>query len=250
MARAQQTSGNDVPSLRVLWQVLIVEFLFTATGGYMDAYAFIAHGQVFANAQTANVVLFSIYAIEGKGLEAVRHIPPIVACVFGVSAAKVLGARPEKHLFSANLTCQCIELFVLLFLALFSSQLPNPCVVPIISFVAAMQMTSFDAFGPWSFNSAMTTGNIKSATIGIVLWLRGEDRSKNRGAAIVSVLACVAFLLGAFFGGFCTRRHPTQALLPCVCLVFVAISFSVRQQYVQSKRSSHSSKHANPAIPR
>ena len=233
MALAQKTSGTDVPSLRVLWRLLIVEFLFTATGGFVDAYAFIAHGQVFANSQTANVVLFSIYAIEGKGLEAVCHIPPIVACVLGVSAAKVLGARSEKRTFSINLTFQCIELFVILFLALFSSQLPDPCVVPIISFVAAMQMTSFDAFGPWSFNSAMTTGNIKSATVGIVLWLRGEERSKNRGVAIVSALACIAFLLGAIFGGFYTRRYPTHALLPCVCLVLVAFCFSLRQQRVR-----------------
>jgi uncharacterized membrane protein YoaK (UPF0700 family) len=233
MALAQKTSGTDVPSLRVLWRLLIVEFLFTATGGFVDAYAFIAHGQVFANSQTANVVLFSIYAIEGKGLEAVRHIPPIVACVLGVTAAKVLGARSEKRTFSINLTFQCIELFVILFLALFSSQLPNPCVVPIISFVAAMQMTSFDAFGPWSFNSAMTTGNIKSATVGIVLWLRGEERSKNRGVAIVSVLACIAFILGAIFGGFYTRRYPTHSLLPCVCLVLVAFCFSLRQQCVR-----------------
>jgi len=233
MALAQKTSGTDVPSLRVLWRLLIVEFLFTATGGFVDAYAFIAHGQVFANSQTANVVLFSIYAIEGKGLEAVRHIPPILACVLGVSAAQVLGARSERRTFHINLTFQCIELFVILFLALFSSQLPNPCVVPIISFVAAMQMTSFDAFGPWSFNSAMTTGNIKSATVGIVLWLRGEERSKNRGVAIVSALACIAFLLGAIFGGFYTRRYPTHALLPCVCLVLVAFCFSLRQQRVR-----------------
>jgi len=233
MALAQKTSGNDVPSLRVLWRLLIVEVLFTMTGGFMDAYAFIAHGQVFANAQTANVVLFSIYAIEGNGLEAVRHIPPIVACVLGVSAAKLLGARSEKHTFSVNLTCQCIELCVFLLLVLFSSKLPGPCIVPIISFVAAMQMTSFDAFGPWSFNSATTTGNIKSATVGIVLWLRGEESSKNRGAAIVSVLACIAFLLGAFFGGFYTRRYPAHPLLPCVCLVLAAISFSLRQQYLQ-----------------
>jgi uncharacterized membrane protein YoaK (UPF0700 family) len=231
MANTQQTSGNDVPSLRVLWRLLIVEFLFSATGGFLDAYAFIAHGQVFANAQTANVVLFSIYAIEGKELEAVRHIPPIVCCVLGISAAKVLGARSQKHTFSLNLTCQCIELFVLLFLVLFSSQLPGPCAVPLVSFVAALQMTSFDALGPWGFNSAMTTGNLKSATVGIVLWLQGEDRSKNRGAALVSSLACVAFLLGAFFGGFYTLRHPTRALLPCVCLVLVAIVFSLRQQF-------------------
>ena len=233
MALAQKTSGTDVPSLRVLWRLLIVEFLFTATGGFVDAYAFIAHGQVFANSQTANVVLFSIYAIEGKGLEAVRHIPPILACVLGVSAAQVLGARSERRTFHINLTFQCIELFVILFLALFSSELPDPCVVPIISFVAAMQMTSFDAFGPWSFNSAMTTGNIKSATVGIVLWLRGEERSKNRGVAIVSALACIAFLLGAIFGGFYTRRYPTHALLPCVCLVLVAFCFSLRQQRVR-----------------
>src|SRR5580700_2060174 len=117
-ASVQQTSGNEVPSLRVLWRFLIVECLFTATGGFLDAYAFIAHGQVFANTQTGNVVLFSIYAIEGNELEAVRHIPPIVSCVLGISAAKLLGKRSQKHGFPLNLTCQCIELFVLMFLVL------------------------------------------------------------------------------------------------------------------------------------
>jgi hypothetical protein len=42
--------------LHVLQRFLIVEFRFTATGVFIGAYAFIAHGQVFAITQAANDV--------------------------------------------------------------------------------------------------------------------------------------------------------------------------------------------------
>lgn len=44
MALAQETSGNDVPSLRALWRCLIVECLFTATGGFLDLDLFALRG--------------------------------------------------------------------------------------------------------------------------------------------------------------------------------------------------------------
>ena len=38
----------------------------------MDSYAYIAHGHVFANAQTGNVVLFAVNAAAGDWSQALR----------------------------------------------------------------------------------------------------------------------------------------------------------------------------------
>ena len=219
----QQRSENSdqISPFRSLATLVAIECAFTVTGGFLDAYAFIAHDHVFANAQTGNVVYFAVYATEGNWTEAVRHVPPILAFICGVTAAKLLGSRSHKRTYRATLQCQCIELVVLSLLALFVSRLPNAIVVPVISFVAALQITSFDALGPWSFNSAMTTGNLKSAVVGSFLWLRGYEPDKNRGKAIVSWVACLSFLFGALFGGFYTRRHASHALVPCIVLVFL-----------------------------
>ena len=86
-------------------------------------------------------------------------------------------------------------------LVVFGAFLPNPVVVPTLSFVAA-QITSFDMLDPWSLNSAMTTGNLKSATVGVVLWLKGENCRENQGKAVVAAIACLSFVVGALCGGF------------------------------------------------
>src|SRR5271156_1145270 len=135
--------------------LLVIACLFAVAGGYMDAYAYLAHGHVFANAQTGNVVLFSVFASGGQWAQAARHLPPIAAFALGVAAAKLLGVGPHKEPFRSTLICQAFELVTLATLAVIGARLPNACVVPMISFVAAVQVTSFGNLGSWSFSSAM-----------------------------------------------------------------------------------------------
>jgi hypothetical protein len=80
-------------------------------------------------------------------------------------------------------------------------------VVPLISFVAALQNTSFDGVGPWPFNSPTTTGNLRDATSGSVLWSAGRETAANRSEAITLSLICFSFLVGAPCGGIFTRLH-------------------------------------------
>jgi uncharacterized membrane protein YoaK (UPF0700 family) len=68
-------------------ETLIVALLLTAAGGFLDAFTWIAHGRVFANAQTANIVMFGLFAASGQWSQSLRHIPSIVAFVLGVLAA-------------------------------------------------------------------------------------------------------------------------------------------------------------------
>src|SRR5271163_1604040 len=144
---------------------LTVACLFTAAGGYMDAFSYLAHGHVFANSQSGNFVFFAVFASGGQWAQAGRHLPPIVA------------------------------------------------------FVAALQNTSFDKIGSLSFNSAMTTGNLREATSGLVLWIVGRETAENRRKAISLGLVCCSFLGGAFFGASYTRFHMEHDLVPCVAIV-------------------------------
>jgi uncharacterized membrane protein YoaK (UPF0700 family) len=58
---------------------LTVACLFTAAGGYMDAFSYLAHGHVFANSQTGNFVFFAVFASGGQWVQAGRHLPPVLA---------------------------------------------------------------------------------------------------------------------------------------------------------------------------
>ena len=165
--------------------LFMIACLFTVAGGYLGAFSYIAHGHVFANAQTGNFVFFAVFASAGQWAQAWRHVPPpIVAFSLGVALAKLLGVQTQKHTFRATLLYQEFEVAILAVLAVVGARLPNASVVPLISFVAALQNTSLDRIGQWSFNSPMTTGNLRDAVSGLVLWITGRETVENRRKAI------------------------------------------------------------------
>jgi uncharacterized membrane protein YoaK (UPF0700 family) len=227
-------SNDSSQELQDVSALLVIACVFAMAGGYMDAYAYLAHGHVFANAQTGNVVLFSVFASGGQWAQAARHLPPIAAFALGVAAAKLLGVRPRKRAFSATLICQAFELVTLAVLAVVGARLPDACVVPMISFVAAIQFTSFRSIGPWSFNSAMITANLRQAISGLVLWTAGREATENRDKAVALSLISLFFLLGALCGGFYTRLEEKHALAPCVAIVAAGFLLTWKKRRIHS----------------
>lgn len=223
------TAGPEEERRR-LRSLLVIACLFTAVGGYMDAYSYLAHGHVFANAQTGKMVFFAVYASGGQWTEAARHVPPIAAFALGVAVAKLLGVRSEKRSFRATLLCEGFELLILTAISLFGNTLPDAWIVPTISFVAAIQNTSLDKVGRWSFNSAMTTGNLRDVSSGLVLWMMGCDVAENRERAIALGLICCSFVAGGLLGGSYTRVYGKYALGPCIALVAVGIFLTWRER--------------------
>ena len=204
--------------------------LFAVAGGYMDSYSYLAHGRVFANTQTGNFVLFSLYASQGHWPQALRHLPPILACSLGVVVASGLNVHAKTKTWQVPLLCQALELAVLAVLAAVGARLPDASVVPLISFVAALQYTSFNRVGPWSFSSAMITGNLRDATSGWVLWSAGRETTANRRKAVILSLICFSFVIGALFGSSYTRRNWAHALWPCVAVVAAGFLLTYRDR--------------------
>jgi uncharacterized membrane protein YoaK (UPF0700 family) len=130
------------------------------------------------------------------------------------------------------MVCQAFEFAILAALAVVGTHLPDASVVPIISFVAALQNTSFNRIGAWEFNSAMTTGNLRVATASLTLWILGRETIENRYKAIALSLICLSFLVGALCGGALTRLNPEDALAPCVTVVAVGFLLTWREHRI------------------
>jgi uncharacterized membrane protein YoaK (UPF0700 family) len=204
--------------------------LFAIVGGFLDAYSYLARGHVFANAQTGNVVLFGIRVAGGNWTSAWSTLPSILAYMCGVALARLLRVRPQKRTFRATLICQALELLVLLVLLFFGRFVPDFCAVSLIAFSAALQNTSFSNIGPWQFNSAMTTSNLRNAVSGWVQLTLRETDPKLRGEAIVGSVILLCFAAGALLGGVCTLRLPAFPLLPPIVLVAVGTLLTMRER--------------------
>lgn len=61
----------------------------TRSGGFQDAYTYICRGQVFANAQTGNIVLLSAALLRGDWAVCLRYVIPLLSFVFGTMAADI-----------------------------------------------------------------------------------------------------------------------------------------------------------------
>src|SRR5450432_4564827 len=64
--------GSQLPGL-------MENAVLAAAGGFLDAFTYIGHGHVFANAMTGNVVLLGINAVGRNWHQSFRHLPPILA---------------------------------------------------------------------------------------------------------------------------------------------------------------------------
>ena len=165
---------------------LRVAILLSIAGGFLDAFTWIVHDGVMANAQTANVVLLGVHAASGEWSAAFRFVPPIVAFVAAVFIICRLRAHCDdrgRH-FLAMLTI-VIEVAVLLVALVLHARLPHVAGTVGISFAAAMQTASFSRVEGRAYSSVMVTGNLRHATETFVAgWIEKHDPVARRQANV------------------------------------------------------------------
>jgi uncharacterized membrane protein YoaK (UPF0700 family) len=192
--------------------VLIVTVL-AASGGFLDAFTYLGHGRVFANAMTGNVVLLAVAASTGHWSQAIRHVPPILAFLLGVAAAQTFYLpRVRARLPHPAVAALTLEMAFLLVGGLLPTEFPSLPIVLSISFVAALQSSAFRQAGPWIYNSTMTTGNLRTmgeAGFQAIFSRRYSDAAPK---AKMFAIICLAFLAGAALGGFSTQSLHNRAL--------------------------------------
>jgi uncharacterized membrane protein YoaK (UPF0700 family) len=202
---------------------VVAASLLAAAGGSIDAWVYMDHGHVFANAQTGNVVLFGIHVAAGDFTDAARHVPSIIAFILGLVLSRLTVTRLKKAgLNSRNvrLTVECVLLAVL---GLIASRLPNAAVTSCVGFIAVVQITSLSHIGDVPFNTGMTTGNLIGAVSAAIATLYDPAAKTDRTRAIVLGAMCLAFAAGAVLGGLCTLHFGDQTLFITVGLVGLAI---------------------------
>jgi uncharacterized membrane protein YoaK (UPF0700 family) len=207
---------RDIPSE----SALAVACLLSLSGGFLDAFTYVGHGQVFANAMTGNVVLLGVRAAAGDWRGALDHIPPIFAFLAGVFMAQAirlpmtrLGARWPA------LSSLLLEILVLLGIAFLPRSFPDIWIVLSISFVAALQHSSFTRVRSWSYNSVMTTGNLRRFAEGLFTGIVPRRNLQVLEQAAVFGAICLAFMIGALIGGLTTGwLHNAALFVPVLVL--------------------------------
>lgn len=202
--------------------------LLAVVGGYLDAYTYIARGQVFANAQTGNIVLLGIHLASGDIVRAIMYLPPIIAFVLGI----LLSEKCRRHLGKGRLHWRQYIILLEMIAVTAVSFLPkgqhnginfDTITNVTVSFVCSLQVQSFRKIRGITCATTMCTGNLRSGTECLDRYRVTKERKQlhNAGKFYGIVLF---FIIGAIISTLVTRWLMTYSSLFCSFLLLAVFA--------------------------
>ena len=196
----------------------------TLSGGFQDGYTYMGRGQVFANAQTGNVILFGVHLCSGEWAAALRYLTPVVAFGAGVYFSAWVrhrfGEGRRLHWRQLVLGIEILLLFAVGFL-------PNTLDIAanvLVSFVCAMQVQAFRKVDGYAFASTMCIGNLRSGVEALFLcFYEKSGQAPQKAAHYFGIILC--FAAGAALSGLCLPVLGSRTIwLSCALLL---VSFTL-----------------------
>jgi uncharacterized membrane protein YoaK (UPF0700 family) len=186
--------------------------ILSMAGGFLDAYTYVGRGGVFANAQTGNMVLFAINAIQGNWNNVVLSGLPILAFSIGVFVSEAIRTAFSSD-FPLNYKNMILfmEIIIILIVGFIPYSVSDIFVNMPISFVTSLQYCAFNRLLGFSYATTMCTGNLRSASMAAYAAIAGKKTEAAREAAYLFAII-IAFMGGAFAGGLLTVHFGSHAV--------------------------------------
>ncbi|MVX62199.1 DUF1275 domain-containing protein [Clostridium chromiireducens] len=189
-------------------------FLLAIVGGFLDAYTFICRGEVFANAQTGNIVLVGIELTKGDFVQALTAFFPILAFIIGVLVAERLrdvNFSSPSFITGAERIILIIEIIVLIIIGFIPNTVPHIFTTVPISFVSSVQISCFRKLVDSPYCTTMCTGNLRSACQSAYIAFTRKDK-KSITTTIRYGIIIFSFLAGACIGGMLTLQVGVKSI--------------------------------------
>ncbi|MDN3016427.1 YoaK family protein [Paenibacillus sp. BSR1-1] len=203
-------SMSKIP--RITPESIGLGILLALVGGFLDAYTYVSRDGVFATSQTGNIVLLGVEIAQGHWRQGLKHLPPILAFVIGVIVAEGLKHPQITRIFPYPArSVLFLEGLVLVIVGTWPPQFPDMIVTVTIAFVSSVQISSFRTLVKWQFNSAMVTGNLRTAAEAAYTALVLQD-PQSVIRFIDFTIIVISFLAGAFIGAISTLHFGIKAI--------------------------------------
>lgn len=213
----KQPSAAAVPA----HERMRVGLLLTFVGGFLEAYTYVLHGHVFANAQTGNMALFAVHLMQGTG-QAPYYLVPIGAFLAGTVVSEWLHralSRRQRMKWEHGIVL--LEAALLAAIAFLPSATPDAVVNVAVSFVCALQFDTFRKTHGLAYATTFCTGNLRSA--GENLYYAVADRDRGRAVASARYFGVIgAFIGGVAVGVWAVGLLGAYAALVCTALCLAA----------------------------
>ena len=204
--------------------------ILATSGGFLDVYTYMTRGQVFANAQTGNIVLLGLEIAKGNFWNAFYYVAPILAFVSGVFLTEIIRHKLKTlNLLHWRQIIILLEALLLLVPALIPSGQWDFLVNILISFVCAVQVESFRKVHGHAIATTMCTGNLRTATEQLFQYIKTGNSLLRSG--IVNYYAIILFFIaGAAIGAAITFWLAEKSIVCCSGLLMIGFIIMFFQQ--------------------
>ena len=177
------------------------------SGGFQDAYTYCCRGEVFANAQTGNIVLLSTALFRREWPVVLKYLIPVVSFLIGTAAAEGIHIRLKN---AEKLHWRQIILLGEMVLLLIVGFLP--------------QVQTFHKVRGHAYASTMCIGNMRSGTEALCAYFRTREKEVLQ-KALTYFGVILVFGVGAGLGSILTAAVGCKAIW--VCCALLSISFGL-----------------------
>ena len=205
------------------------------SGGFQDAYTYCCRGEVFANAQTGNIVLLSSALFRRDWPTVWKYLIPVTFFLIGTAAAEGIHIRLKN---AEKLHWRQIILLgemALLGIVGFLPQTLEPLANALVSFVCAMQVQTFHKVRGHAYASTMCIGNMRSGTEALCVYFRTREKAVLQKALTYFGVIGI-FALGAGAGAWITARAGERTIwISCALLTVSFLLMFLREKRAEEK---------------
>ncbi len=208
--------------------------LLMLSGGMMGAFSYLSKGGVFANAETANCLLFAANLAMGNLSDAMKLLFPISAFFIGAVFSEMMKDRAGAAWTRILLIGSMLLLGMLAFLP---EGTPYPVYHMVITFISANIFNTFRSARGVAMSTLFCTAHLRSA--GAALYQ--SIKSRKWGSAkifLYHIGMILTFMLGTFI---CAESLPylgdKAVALSIVPLIWVYAEISAENQKSRKKKN-------------
>ena len=186
--------------------------LLMLAGGFMGSYSYYLKGGVFANAETANLLILSLNAASADWSGCARVLVPILTFLFGSFLSEVMIDRLKKAWPPLLITC---EIILLSLLSLLPESTPQTIYHVSIALISSMQFNTFRQARGVALSTLFCTAHLRGFGAGLYHAMKDWDREVLR-RALYHIGLILTFVLGAFCCARASRLFGTRTLVLAV----------------------------------
>lgn len=217
----KQIIHTEVVNMKSRFQIsesVEIGIVLALAGGFMDAYSYMCRGEVFANAQTGNILLFGINLSSGNFKAALYYALPVTAFAFGIVMSEIIRHRLKSiSILHWRQISIVFEILILFGVGFFPQKynLPANCLT---SLACGIQVESFRKIHGNGIATTMCIGNLRSAMQNLSDYFYSKNRqSLKKGILYLSVI--LFFAVGAVIGNLFVNIISEKAIFLCCAIL-------------------------------